>query len=647
MPVGNNAFTRYIDNGDGTFSFQDSSGLSTPPMAGPAALQQKNKIDAAASLAPPPMPVGGAQLSPELLQAGAAGPDLRTANNEHTAAPNGSVVDAGGLTPEQQQLDKLMRNGMSAREAQDYVKQNKAFGESVSGIKNWVSGVVHSGDKAAQEKQNAERASVGLPPIAPKPQGKEFVASAPGHESHGEGHAPAPKVVMAGGGKSGGLSMPTVIQGGGAAGPTQRVEMQTGRQVHEQTTAHSDEDIVANKQAGQAQYNAVEDMALAEEAANNSIAQEKEQALNRIQDAAQKQQAREQLRQEEAGRRMQEIDTLRGQVNSRIDPKQYWSDKTEGEKIGAALLMGIGVMAGHQEPMRIFDQAVERNIDAQKANISAARGKLEDAKGAMAEYMKMGASEKEAEHLTRSLLLDDATRRLDLIATQTNNPKIKANAEARKAEIMKANAQENLKLNETIVGQTKNYAVGTVGGSGAGPQYVYDDVKKEEQVLGPDGKRYEFGEGATAQKAAERLTEINQNKQDADKLQAIIENPSYIVDADKRAEANAIASRLAIHAGKAEGSTGRINEGYFKAVGQAITNGDVNGLTNLGKAAALREYRSGLDTEGMGIIQQHGISQVKPFRVINSQTGKAEIKWVRMGNVPKQAPDMRGTQVGE
>lgn len=605
-------FTNYTTNPDGSYTFSDASGQSTPPMAGPAALQQKNKIDMmnGGGVVPPVPSIRGerAELSPEMLEAGAPGDDLRTANFQ---APSGSVMDAGGMKAGDVDLIK----GMQAQEQARHV--------------NIPSQGTHGGSMPVTDLDKSKYTLQGKSPDQAFTDG---------------GHV---KVHMAGsGGSKPALSMPTVVSGGATGGGGRRVEVQTGRSVHEQKNVFGDEDVVANKQAGQAQYNAVDDEALAAEAANNSIAKEKEDAVNKIQDTAQKQLAREQLRQQEAQSRLAELDTLRKDVGARIDPQQYWADKSEGQKIGAALLMGLGVMAGTKEPMNIFNNAVERNIDAQKANITAARGKLDDAKGAMAEYMKLGTSEKEAEHLTRSLLLDDANRRLDLISTQTNNQKIKAAAEARKAEIMKANAQEALKLNETVVGQTKNYAVGTVGGAGA-QNVMYDDVKKDQTVRGPDGKIYEFGEGATAQKASERLTEINQNKQDADQLSTIIQNPSYLVDPDKRAAANAIAHRLAIHAGKAEGTNGRINEGYFKAVGEAITNGDVNSITNLGRNAALTEYRSGLDTEGMGIIQQHAVSSVKPFLLVNPKTGAREIKYIRTSDAPKQAPDMRGTQVGE
>ncbi len=124
-------------------------------------------------------------------------------------------------------------------------------------------------------------------------------------------------------------------------------------------------------------------------------------------------------------------------ASQKVDPDSWWSSKTTGQKVGygiAIALAGLGkAIAGKDGPnvvIDMMDRAVDRDIQAQKDNIMKRRGDLKDVQGIMAGLYQRLGSMRQAEAQARIMLKEQFASKLEQIAQQSNNPIIRARADA-------------------------------------------------------------------------------------------------------------------------------------------------------------------------------------------------------------------------
>jgi hypothetical protein len=467
------AFIDYTDHGDGSFSFHDEMGTTTPPMAGPAAVQQKNKIDALAGtmgpygppgrdvLPPPTAPIRGerAELSPELLEAGGAVPDDRTAGviSTPTLAPHRSLVDIGGARPE--------------------------VPESMSDV------------GAPLQAYNEEREKKGLPPVQPilperKPEAPKKEAA-----MADEIVPEADRVQLSMPGQQGLRFAPAAPAGGGSAPKLQ--EVKAG-----ETFAYADipDEQKANiKRADQNRYLAAEQLgnAQAQAGANmTGVMAEIPQGLTELE-------RERQLKEDTIAQRIQQdherLDALRQETKRDVDPNAFWRNKSAAEKFMGALAMGIGayvqtMRGGPNNAMQIIDGAIKDEIAAQNSNRQAAHQRFQDMRGQMSERRQLFADERQNFLAKKSAYLEQAQSKL---ATYMQDAK----TEEQKAQIadLQARIQRESEMTMAEFGkvshqvQTKVIQTGGAKPAGSGmseldhekyvPQFGGLAPTKEEAVL--------------------------------------------------------------------------------------------------------------------------------------------------------------------
>jgi len=312
---------------------------------------------------------------------------------------------------------------------------------------------------------------------------------------------------------SGGL---TTLAGGGGYGIEQQQQpvnpmalwaaSQTPRQLQEAMTARTSQssmsklagkplpglqqayDRLAQQQqaaaaaAGQAQSAGALERAKAMEA--NQAAQEHRQV------AFQADIAKERSRAEQYDVRASQ---LRAEVSEmKVDPENYWSSRTSGEKFGIALgvaLSQFGMILSKQQGanpvLQMFERAIDRDIDAQKSNIQKKRGDLADVKGALADvYGKMGDM-RSAENQTKILMMESLKSKLDVIGATTQSEVYKAAA-----------LQQSATVGERLL-QLKNAAWTaergrvTSGGSTSKPSLMQVLATQQQLMTGPTAKPLE------------------------------------------------------------------------------------------------------------------------------------------------------------
>lgn len=486
------AYIGYQDLGDGTFQFHDEEGMTTPPMAGPAAEQQKNKIDIARVGGGPLaatnfVPGSRAELSPEMLEAGAPGEDLRTA--EFTRAPNGSIMDAGGKPD----VGKLIDSGMGASEAQAYARQKENERASMDWLASKGRAVKESlgfTKEAGLEDVNKKRAEAGLPP-----------AAAPSGAKPGEGKAqeltvPENERVQINVPVKQGLQFaPTAASGGGSA-PSLK-EVKAG-----ETYGYTSIDPDAQKNitdAYQNKYEVGDQMAAnADKAGRNLTSQ-----LAEIPTGLTNLEVERQKQEETIAHRVQldheKLDELREETRKDVDPNAFWKSRSAAEKFMGAIAMGVGAYAqamgaGPNQPMAILNNAIKEEIDAQKSNRDAAHQRFQDMRGQMAERKQLFQDERQNFLAKKTAYLEMADRKLGTYMQEAKTDEQKAQiadmqanvrieAERMRAEFGKVSHQVQTKVVQMGGPTTRGTGVSELDHEKYVPQFGGLAPTKEEAVL--------------------------------------------------------------------------------------------------------------------------------------------------------------------
>ena len=112
--------------------------------------------------------------------------------------------------------------------------------------------------------------------------------------------------------------------------------------------------------------------------------------------------------------------------NGKIDPSHYWADRGTGGRITASiglLLSGLGsgLGGGPNMAMQVIQKNIDRDIDAQKAN-------LETKKSLLADTYRETGDLRLATQMAQHTLMNVALAKLNTIAAKSSSAAVKANA---------------------------------------------------------------------------------------------------------------------------------------------------------------------------------------------------------------------------
>jgi hypothetical protein len=509
-------FIDYTDHGDGSFSFHDDMGTTTPPMAGPAALQQKNKIDAVVKpMDPVPMSprIRGerAELSPEMLEAG--GEDLRTAalTEDRIAgmikAPNGSIMDAGGAPrglPPSASDAPLSVPGFENLIADE--KTGSLYRRPPTASKSTPP--PPAADPQTQKIIEDLDAKAGIPRTQPGPR---YGTKEAKEQALTDGAiVPESDRVQISGPRQPGLQFAPAASGGGGSAP-QMKEMKVGEATA--FTTYRDEDKANLKRAQQNQYDAYGQLGEAQQKAGANMTGQLAEIPVGLTALEQERQQKEEHIAQRVQADHEHLDQLRQETRKDIDPNAFWKNKSAAEKFMGALAMGIGayvqtMTGGQNNAMNILNSAIQTEIDAQKANKSASHQRFQDMRGQMAERKQLFADERQNFLAKKSAYLEQANSKLATYMQEAKTDEQKAQIADMQARVQQEAEKINLefgKVSHQV--QTKNVQTG--GGAGAGIRM--EDLSRGLVVQDLGGKKFL----ARSDKAAAKIQEVRPMTQTA------------------------------------------------------------------------------------------------------------------------------------
>lgn len=178
------------------------------------------------------------------------------------------------------------------------------------------------------------------------------------------------------------------------------------------------------------------------------------------QEQIKQQKTAEEIRKAETEARMKSYDAEVAKfMNEKVDPNQFWENKSLAGKVTAALAVGLGAygaaMTGTPNfALNIITDAINRDVDAQKANIALKEKGLQAKKTSFDMLRDKFGDERTAEALARDLMLKDVNARVTAIAAKSKSPIIQANAQAVKAGLQEEIAKNNLRMFEIAQDKT-------------------------------------------------------------------------------------------------------------------------------------------------------------------------------------------------
>lgn len=152
--------------------------------------------------------------------------------------------------------------------------------------------------------------------------------------------------------------------------------------------------------------------------------------------------AKQQQRQQEL---FAQIDADRKRAEDQIDPNRVWNSMSAGRKALSMFLIALGGGTGAlnggkgNSALEVLDQAVQRDIDAQKTNIVNARGAAETGMNQYQQLRQAGLDDQEATGMLSKMQREQIDLRLKSMLTRAKSDHVKAGLE-------QAIAQNQLKL---------------------------------------------------------------------------------------------------------------------------------------------------------------------------------------------------------
>jgi hypothetical protein len=203
------------------------------------------------------------------------------------------------------------------------------------------------------------------------------------------------------------------------------------------TTARplSKELLKAQDEAFKKQGMAVASEAEAEIARNNAATIEAQAVAQREAKFLEEETARQQREQDAIDERQAKLDAISEEYSDmNLDSNRFWNNKSTGDKILAAIAIGLGAMGqaqsgGENQALNIIQGAIDRDIEEQKHNIAKAGSNVATQKGLFSDVLRRTGDERLARLKTHEMGLKAVAGQYLQLKAQANNDFVRAKAD--------------------------------------------------------------------------------------------------------------------------------------------------------------------------------------------------------------------------
>lgn len=211
------------------------------------------------------------------------------------------------------------------------------------------------------------------------------------------------------------------------------------------------------------------------------------------------------LADEEKDRQIEEHEAKINQFNEdyargEIDPEHFWASRSMPQKVLAIASLAAGgflqgFRGGPNPAQQMLDQAIDRDIAAQRANLEKKGKNIEHERGLLADaYRRFGRMDA-AEDAARMVMEQEYAGKLRQIGAETNSPLVQARIKQQLGQLDQRTALARQGM--------EKYAQPIYSGGGPG---ALGHVKDQGTVfMGPDGQRYAARDAPSRKKLADAV----------------------------------------------------------------------------------------------------------------------------------------------
>lgn len=294
----------------------------------------------------------------------------------------------------------------------------------------------------------------------------------------------------------------------------------------------------------------------------------------------------------------QEYDSLKKDVDSKkIDPKKWWKDKSTGDKVLTIVGMAFASMSNDsfRAAMGAIDKTIERDINAQKADIDNGRMKLQDSKTLYAENLRRFGDQRVALASTRLMNAETIKNRLQAQMSGLKGDVAKANGMKMMAQVEQYQNKHALEVAKLVKEQAKeNQGLTVVGYNGQFPSKEEAKTFREMAVTKD-----------SSEKMINRLIEINST-------------PGKSMSPDLRVEAENIQKVLIGNLRVLLTGPGAMNESEQKLLNDVIANPTSILSRDSGNLTSLNTLKKSLRSKLDSAAKIYGVTpasqQITSFR---------------------------------
>jgi hypothetical protein len=183
------------------------------------------------------------------------------------------------------------------------------------------------------------------------------------------------------------------------------------------------------------QGKAIASGAEAEIALNNATTLEAQAIAQREAKFLEEETARQQREQDAINERQAKLDAISEEYSGmNLDSNRFWNNKSTGDKILAAIAIGLGAMGqaqsgGENQALNIIQGAIDRDIEDQKHNIAKAGNNVATQKGLFSDVLRRTGDERLARLKTHEMGLKAVAGQYLQLKAQANNDYTRAKAD--------------------------------------------------------------------------------------------------------------------------------------------------------------------------------------------------------------------------
>lgn len=295
-------------------------------------------------------------------------------------------------------------------------------------------------------------------------------------------------------------------------------------------------------------------------------------------------------------------------ADARIDPGHYFADKSLGTRIGVALAVaigGAGAAAAGQKTNPAMDalmNAIDRDVEAQKVNLSAKQANVAHARTGVELAQQLGTTTEAWASARRAQMLEWAKVRLQRITAESAPEEVKRNAAAVALDIDEKLAAERERFQmltrDQLVQENLGYVPPHVVG-GNGP--VRSEADPELFVPG-GGFALSKEDAKDARRRFEALDELDQTVQELSRLTADVGDRASPA---QRARAASLQGRFILMTKNAE-QMGALDKGAQELGAQLL--GDPSALVRPGGGEVLKSLQEGYARSRETMGRKYGLT---------------------------------------